>query len=129
MGAPQVYELAHKADLEQVAGYAVVVGSGVLVCWADGVVEQSAHADLAEALRASYGDQYEVRLPKQAGVVRYAITETASGQPKGFAFCCPSQQVVLVWDDKTLEVWDKDAKLDAVVAQYAFQFTFECLDQ
>lgn len=129
MDVPEIHVLAHKADSEVVAGFALLVSSGVVIYWVDGVIEQLNGAASIDGLRTTYGDQYVVLGTQALGVVRYVIKETNSEELKGFAFCFPGAQVVIAWNDKTLEVWDKDAKLDAVLAQYAFQFTFQCLDQ
>jgi len=129
MVVSEIYGLWHKANIENAAGLVVLTPSGVVVWWVDGVLEQIEGGTVVEAIRIAYGEQYVARETQLLQVVRYMIKETSSDEPKGFAYCFPGAQVVIAWNDKTLEVWDKDAKLDAVLAQYAFQFTFQCLDQ
>jgi hypothetical protein len=126
MVVPEVYELFYKVYRDVSVGVVMPVSRGVLIRWADGVVEYSAYPDVTVFINSSYGEQYILQQLKETEVVRYCIKEIDSGEMKGWAFSFNNGQVVIDWADKTLEVWDK---LDAALAQYCFQYTFDCLDR
>lgn len=126
MSAPLQYELVHLQRADRAAAHAVVRAGYVVICWDDGVREVHRALSLDEVISAQYGGQYYAQLARDSVPVRYALTETATGKPKGYAFVWKDEHVTIIWDDEVVEDWDN---LDAVVDQYAFEYIFANLDR
>lgn len=125
MTEPLQYELVHLQRVEGVVAHAIAYAGYVVVCWADGVWEAHRSVDVDAVLVAQYGGQYRAQAARDACPVRYALTETATASLKGYAFVWADGSVPVVWTDEVVESW---TDLDAVVAQYAFEYTFASLD-
>lgn len=97
----------------------------VVVCWADGVWEAHRSTNIDAVISAQYGGQYQAQAARDSRPVRYELTETATATLKGYAFVWVNGTVTVVWTDEVVEAW---TDFDAVVAQYAFEYTFASLD-
>lgn len=125
MTAPLQYELVHLQRAGRVSAHAVAYAGYVVVCWDDGVWESHRARSLDDVIAAHYGGQYHAQLARDSVPNRYSLTETATATAKGYAFVWEDEHVTVIWDDEVVEDWDN---LDAVVAQYAFEYTFASLD-
>jgi len=130
MAPPSVFQLLHKGGTPgRSAGYGVCFTRCTVVWWLDGVVEMYDTLDLNEGLHASYGDQWSVEPDTAGRVPRFLVRETVSQEVKGALAQWPDGSVVLCWEDGTREVWSSALTMDAVLGQYAFEYTFESLDR
>jgi hypothetical protein len=130
MSDPVVFALTYKdGSIGHNVGYAVTFERCAVICWADGVLETYDTPDLSAALATSYGTQWVSALATDGVVIRYIMRETATQSIKGAAIQWPAGHVFICWEDGTREVWPKEQGLDSVLSQYAFEYTFECLDR